>query len=64
MYIIQVFQDWFLVLEKLIMHLYIDSRKWVIPMNNILQEILKILVVFSHEAFREDFSDVSAAVDG
>ena len=62
MYIVQVFQDWFLVLEKLIMHLYIDSRKRVIPLNNILQEILKILSL--HEACREDFSDVSAAVDG
>ena len=46
MYIVQVFQDWFLVLEKLIMHLYIDSRKRVIPLNNILQEILKILLYF------------------
>ena len=46
MYIVQVFQDWFLVLEKLIMHLYIDSRKRVLPLNNILQEILKILLYF------------------
>ena len=46
MYIVQVFQDWFLVLEKLIMHLYIDSRKRVIPLNNTLQEILKILLYF------------------